>query len=219
MIDGDTVALRDGRTLRIIGVNAAEISSDDVRVRALAISARDRLRVWLAREGNSVNLRFDEQRRDKYGRLLAHAFVSDGTSVAVWLQDQGLATALTVPPNVWNQRCYGAAEADARARGLGLWHLPEYQVVEAATVRAGTRGYRWVRGRVEHLGRSDRTIWLDLPGRVALRIDHEDLRYFGSITLDQLEGKTVIARGWMYPVGSAVHLRIRHPAALEVLDR
>ena len=64
---------------------------------------------------------------------------------------------------------------------------------------------------------SRKSVWLTLEGDVSLRIDRDDLHYF-TTPPEQLRGRTVIARGWPHrgAEGGPV-IRIRHPAALEVV--
>ena len=51
-------------------------------------------------EGKTVDLDFDVQQRDKYGRLLAYVRTKDGTLVNTELVFRGFAGAATYPPNV-----------------------------------------------------------------------------------------------------------------------
>lgn len=49
-------------------------------------------------EGKTFRLEFDLRQRDRYGRLLAHAYLEDGTFVNAWLMEQGDAQVVTAPP-------------------------------------------------------------------------------------------------------------------------
>lgn len=217
IIDGDTVELHDGRRVRLIGIDTPEIGHDGAPSEPLALKARTRLEQLLAPRANSITLRYDQEREDRYRRVLAHAFLEDGASLTAELLDQGMGVALILPPNGWNAPCYQEAEHRARTRRLGVWSLPSYQPVRADTLRPYARGFRIVKGRVERVGGGPRSIWLNLAGPLAVRIDREDLPYFQTFRPDALRGRTVIARGWLYEEKGELRMQVRHPAALEVV--
>ncbi|MEO5703139.1 MAG: thermonuclease family protein [Gammaproteobacteria bacterium] len=215
--DGDTIELRDGRKVRLIGIDTPEIGHGNSSSQPLARTATDTLRKLLA-SSQGLRLRFDAEPKDKYRRLLAHLYLQNGTSVAAALLEQGLATALVIPPNVWNLDCYQAAERRAQATRRGIWSLPGYQPVDAAALPAKASGFRLVQGQVVRVGKSRKSIWLNLAGDVALRIDRKDLPYFKGLDLERLENHRVRARGWLHPQKRGLMMRIRHPAALERLN-
>lgn len=217
VIDGDTVLLSDGRHLRFIGVNTPELLHNGAPPQPYGIEARNQLRQFLSEHQNVLNLRFDAERRDRYNRVLAHAFLTDGSSLSAWLESQGLGTVLVVPPNVWNSNCYLAAEQTARDAQRGIWELPAYRIVETTQLPASARDYHLITGRVRHIGNSRYAVWLDLEGGVALRIERSDLHYFSDRHWQDLLGKRVLARGWLHREKNELRMNIRHPSALQVL--
>lgn len=218
VIDGDTVLLSDGQHLRLIGVDTPELAHNGAPAQPFGIEARDRLRLLLAQHQNTLNLRYDNERRDHYGRLLAHAFLVDGSSIEAWLQEQGLGTLLVVPPNDWNTACYQRNEQQAREKQRGIWALPAYHVMESTQLAAADDAYRLIAGRVQHVGSGRHAVWLDLEGGVALRIDQDDLPNFRAWHPQDLLGKRVLARGWLHRDAGGPHMSIRHPAALQRLN-
>lgn len=217
VIDGDTVLLSDGRHLRFIGVNTPELLHNGAPPQAYGIEARNQLRQLLSQHQSILNLRFDVERQDRYNRVLAHAFLTDGRSISAWLESQGLGTVLVVPPNVWNSHCYAATEQQARHAQRGIWALPAYRVVESTQLPASARDYHLIAGRVRHVGNSRYAVWLDLEGGVALRIERDDLHYFSDWHLQDLLGKRVLARGWLHREKNELRMNIRHPSALQVI--
>jgi Staphylococcal nuclease homologue len=87
-------------------------------------------------EGKTVDLEFDVQQRDKYGRLLAYVRTVDGTHVNAELVSRGYAGAATFPPNVRYAEYYRALERQARAQNRGLWGSST--TMQASTTLDGT---------------------------------------------------------------------------------
>lgn len=217
--DGDTVKLTDGRRLRLIGINTPEVSHDGSASQPLADRARSALLTLLDRHNRALNLQYGRQPRDHYGRLLAHAFLDDGTNVSASLLEQGLATALVVPPNTWARDCYAAIEATARRQRRGLWALPGYQALDATALHPDTRGFRLVTGRIHAIREARHSIWLDLEGPLVVRVDRKDLVNFKQGFPQALDGQTVEVRGWIKTDRNGLRVNVRHPAALVVTRR
>lgn len=214
--DGDTVTLADGRRVRLIGLNTPELGRDGALDQPFALEGRRALEELLGPKP-SISLRFDDQRRDKYGRTLAHAYISGGReSVTAAMLRRGAGTLNVVPPNVWNWECYGAAETAARTARLGIWGLPAYQPRLVTDLPSGIAGYAIVQGRVARIGRSRDAVWINFDGPFAVRVARSDLDYFREIDFDRWSGRTLQTRGWIRPGnddGSVMD--VRHPAALD----
>ncbi len=215
--DGDTIRLRGGRKVRLVGINAPELGRDGRPNQPLAEKARAKL-AQLAKPDQEVQLRYDEQQRDGYGRTLAHLFSPEGTNVQREMLASGLATVIAVPPNLWQLECHLRSEARAQTARRGLWSLPRYQPVDAGGLAMDERGYRLITGRVQRVGRGRKTVWLRLTKRVAVHIPHSHSHYFTQYPLGKLGGRRVLARGWLTPKRYGLSMTVRHPSALRVLD-
>jgi len=223
VVDGDTLRLRDGRPVRLIGINTQEIGRKGKPSEPLAKAARKALQTLLGKNA-TVALRFDQERRDRYGRLLAHVYLPDGKSVEVALLKAGLAAQIVVPPNVGQFECYQAAENSARKTGKGVWQSI-YRPVPVSEVSPDARGFHIIRGRVLRVGESRRSLWLNFRPRpaegpregVAVRIARTDLGWFGDRQLHSLRGKNIIVRGWLSPYKKQLIMQLRHPASIEIV--
>ena len=221
VIDGDTVRLRDGRSVRFIGINTPEIGRQGRPAEPFAVQARDALRGLLGTEAR-LGLRFGVERRDRYGRVLAHVYNADGRSLEAELLTQGLAAQIVVPPNTGKLACYRAAEHEARTAGRGVWGSI-YRPQPVAGLSKQTRGFRLISGRVTSVADSKYSVWLNFPLRagerpregVAVRIPRKDLDNFPRGFLKGLAGQAIIARGWMFEHKNQLVMVVRHPAALE----
>ena len=127
--DGDTIKVRldDGRTERVryIGIDTPETVKPDTPVQCggpKAHAVNERLV-----GGRTVTLRFDAERRDVYGRLLAYVYLPRPGSgghvlfVNAELVRRGLARTLTIPPNDSFASLFARLAAQAGAEGRGLW--------------------------------------------------------------------------------------------------
>jgi len=217
VFDGDTLRLIDGRKLRLIGINTPEFGRDGQPDDPLARRAKQAL-IRLAGPGTHLGLRYGRERKDRYGRLLAHLFLADGTNIQARLLADGRGAALVVPPNLWQRTCYASSETDARRRRAGIWAVAHYRPREAATLSSGIRGFHIVHGRVQRVGSSRDAVWLNLSTDFALRIPRKDLVYFTATNPLALTGKEVFARGWIYKRKGELRMTVRHPASLG-LDR
>ncbi len=69
VIDGDTIKLKDGKVVRLLGINSPEIDESCYK------EAKDKLNEMV--EGKEIRLETDSEERDSYGRLLRYVFVGD----------------------------------------------------------------------------------------------------------------------------------------------
>ena len=120
VLDGDTVLTAGGETIRLIGMDAPEENTPYCR------AARDALAALV--EGQRVRLVYGRERRDRYGRSLAHVYVSSGsaaeTLAAGELLRRGLASYYGVPPNLSRRRLLVEAQREAVEARRGIWSLP-----------------------------------------------------------------------------------------------
>lgn len=112
VVDGDTIELTDGRRIRYIGINTPE------RDQPYYQDATEANRQLVA--DKDVQLEYDVEQLDKYGRTLAYIWV-DGVMTNIEIVNRGFANAFTVPPNVKYEDAFRQAEREAREAGRGLW--------------------------------------------------------------------------------------------------
>jgi micrococcal nuclease len=136
VVDGDTIRVNyqgQEQAVRLIGIDTpesrankkakkdAERSGEDVRaITALGKEAAKHTRS-LVKKGDQVLLEFDVQKRDKYKRLLAYVWLSDGRMLNEQIVKDGYASVMTYPPNVKYQDRFVAAYREARESRRGLW--------------------------------------------------------------------------------------------------
>ena len=215
--DGDSLQLASGEKVRIIGLNAPERERDGRPAQTFAHETRDALRRFLQKNENRVLLRYDQQRHDRHGRLLAHVYSINKQSVSVELLRNGYAAWLVVPPNTWNLDCYRKAEMEARAVQRGIWSLPKGNVLDASAMSVNDIGFKLVQGRVREIKHTTHSTWWYLD-QLSVRIDEEDADNFSGLDVSKILNRPVIVRGWVYAYGGRPAMRLRHPAMLEFIQ-
>lgn len=121
VVDGDTFEARlGGRTerVRLIGVDTPETVKPGAPVECFGPPASRFAHRVLA--GRTVAIRLGEERRDRYGRLLAYVRVG-GRLLNAELLRRGLARTLTIPPNDRLASRFQRLERSAARAGRGLW--------------------------------------------------------------------------------------------------
>jgi endonuclease YncB( thermonuclease family) len=119
VIDGDTIVLENGQRVRYAGINAPEIRHDDEPGEPFGDEAlRANIRLVKNKE---VILEWAEEKRDRFGRLLAYVFLPDGTFVQAELVKAGLAFVCYMPPNVRYYEKLLRYERQAIRLRKGLW--------------------------------------------------------------------------------------------------
>ncbi|UII71965.1 thermonuclease family protein [Pseudomonas sp. HN11] len=193
VVDGDTVRLKDGRSVRMIGLNAPETGKKGRSDEPYAVAARQRLQALVDASGSRVGLVPGRESKDRYGRTLAHLYGVDGENLEAQLLAEGLGFQVGVAPNVDLVACQRAAENSARHARLGLWRQSPVQSV----AQLKQSGFALVSGRVNKIERNRGGIWIELQGSLVLRIAPDLIGQFDSAMLNGLQDMTIEARGWV----------------------
>lgn len=118
VIDGDTIRLESGQTIRYIGIDTPETVDPRQPVACFGAEASNKNKELV--EGKEVVLEKDVSETDRYGRLLRYVYV-DGVFVNDYLVAQGFAYASSYPPDVKFQEQFVSAQKEARENNKGLW--------------------------------------------------------------------------------------------------
>jgi micrococcal nuclease len=136
VVDGDTIRVSrgdDSFKVRLLNINTPESVDPDKPVECMALEATAFLKQRLP-AGTPVQLEYDEQRQDRYGRDLAGVFV-DGILVNAEIARAGLGAAVLYGDN---DRFFDevlAAQAQAESNHVGLYS-PEVACTLPAQVLA-----------------------------------------------------------------------------------
>jgi micrococcal nuclease len=215
VIDGDTIVVRGGGKVRLLGINAPEIAHRDQRAQPLGDEARQRLSGLL--DAKRVYLEFDAQRRDRYERLLAHVTLEDGLNINELLLREGLARALFLQPNMRYLQRYYDAEGTAMAGRRGIWSRPEFQIYPSTSAKRCVKRFCRLRGKVLKVKRGRSYTILQLSGKVQASIKNGYLPQFlaAGVDINRVEGTTVIVRGWLGERKGQYSLQLQHPLQVD----
>jgi micrococcal nuclease len=117
VIDGDTFVLSNGKHVRLVGIDTPEKGEPFADVaRTLADSIF---------HGRTVRLEIDKKNQeDKYGRILAYAYVN-GVLYNELILRRGLAGVYLFKGNQPHKDQLISAQNEARKKKRGIWSLPE----------------------------------------------------------------------------------------------
>lgn len=123
VVDGDTIVLADGRTVRLIGIDTPETVDPRRPVGCFGKEASNEAKSLLS--GKEIILQKDVSETDKYKRLLRYIFLPLENGQMLFVNDylvrEGFAKVLTYPPDVKYNEQFRQAEKEARENKRGLW--------------------------------------------------------------------------------------------------
>ncbi len=212
--DGDTLVLENGERVRLLNINAPEISS---RHRD-GEQGGEAAKIWLKQQiGNQpIYLRFDKEKRDQYGRLLAHIFLENGRHLNAEILHQGLAALTVHPPNLLYVEQMQVAQQFAIDNQQGIWDGNAYplKIAQAGLNTSQRRGWQRWQITTTKLKVTRSQIWLMADKRLSVRIRKELLPLFSDP--HRYMNKQLEVRGWLSRRGDDYFLQVLHPSAISV---
>ena len=125
--DGDTFYVKTENSekfkIRLIGTDAPESYNVGLKVHKEYYGKEAKVFVTNLLKNKKVKLTFDVQKADRYGRILAYAYLENGVFLNQYLVENGFAVVSTFPPNVKFVEVFTKAEKSARNKKLGLWNM------------------------------------------------------------------------------------------------
>jgi endonuclease YncB( thermonuclease family) len=196
IVDGETLTLDTGLTVRLIGAMAP--SDRDTRAALAEIAA-----------GKPVRLFYGGRRRDRHGRALAHVFVT-GEGGRLWVQGRLAETGRALVYSFADNRaCVAellAREAAARASRAGLWGEGVFAVTDGLDLEAlvaADHRFHIVEGTVHAAAEARGRVYLNFEADwrrdFTVSVARRDRRAFEKQGVDllALAGRRVRVRGWI----------------------
>jgi endonuclease YncB( thermonuclease family) len=225
VVDGRTLALDDGREVRLAAIEVAPPSEP---AGAAAKSALEALAA-----GRRIDVRAAGDKTpetDRYGRLFGHVYVTSDNAER-WAEAELIAQGhARVAARVGERACANALfarERAARAANLGLWADPVYVVRAAddpAAVAAERGRFAIVEGKVLSVRESGPTIYVNFGRRwtqdFTVTIAKRNESAFTSAGLEpkRLQGRRVRVRGYVEQRGGP-WVEATRPEQIELAER
>ena len=118
IVDGDTIKIETGETVRFIGIDTPETVDPRKPVQCFAREATFATSALLL--GKNVELEVDISKTDRYGRLLRYIWIGD-TLINETLVREGFAYSTSYPPDIKYQARFHEAQKLAQNERKGLW--------------------------------------------------------------------------------------------------
>jgi len=228
VIDGDTLVLEDGRSVRLVGIQAPKLPLGRAHVKEQPFAAEAKTALEKLTLGKTLRLSYGGREQDRYRRALAHFHTPDGVWVQGRLLELGLARVYSFRDNRARVPEMLALEAEARRGKRGLWGHYFYAirgVLKTEVYDLDT--YQIASGVVANAARVKGRIYLnfdeDWRRDFTVTIAGKDARAFIAAGLKRESwpqswvGKTLRVRGWIYWRNGPM-IDATHPEQIEVLD-
>jgi endonuclease YncB( thermonuclease family) len=232
--EATAVDVEAGGVLMLDDRRRAVLAGIELPRRPLSVSrgadwpAEEQARSALAGLASGGPLRLYGGGRDRYNRLLVHAFTADGR----WLQEEllrlGWARVATTRDSHDRAGAMLTAEAAARENGRGIWALPAYAVRRPGETWTLIDSVQVVEGRVSSTNLIRGTLYVNLGDewrrRLGLRVPPSVIRAFArhpplaafAGNPQALTGRRLRVRGWIGK-GAGPLIEVSHPEQIELL--
>jgi endonuclease YncB( thermonuclease family) len=214
VVDGDTLVLDTGQSVRLVGIEAPSGPYGDREAQPHFQESKRMLEDMAL--GRDVQLHYGGLTRDRYDRALAHARTADALGPDYWLNAEmvirGGARVRVYPDTAAANAPLLALEETARQQGTGLWRTPHYVVPSARGLPEPFGGFQLVQGKVSGMQGSD-----GFGAVCDLSLEESPLRLqvqtAAAPLCQQAPGRNVLARGYVRETA----MEITHPLNLEIL--
>jgi len=212
--DGDTLTLKDGRLIRLIGVNAPEI---DHQYPGLSQPYSMEARAFVAsnlKVGDELALMFGPTKLDPYGRTLAYVFTPNGLLLQQELLQQGFAMAWVYQEHPFWE-CFAELEQQARTQNAGLGQCEDYAPKATSAIgQQDLNQYRLVRGVVTDFERKGQYLWLILDDNFYVGIPQAGSGNFSKVLVLNSLKRAVVVRGKLYFSYKKWQIIVSHPSQI-----
>ena len=186
--DGDTFKTEQGEKVRLLGINTPERAHGATPGQPLATKATSRLKSMLLKR--TVRLVFDKERKDRYGRLLAHVYLRSGEWVNGAMVESGMAHAYTFAPNFRYSSELLTLEQQARKAKRGMWRSDRFRLLTADKISKKHIGqFRVISGRASAISK-----WQFKMGNLTISVPRAHRKWFDD-TLTLKSGDFVTVHG------------------------
>jgi micrococcal nuclease len=119
VFDGDTILLDTGEKVRYLGIDAPEVAHEDHPAECYGTKAKKANGKWVFNK--RVTLRYDREKKDRYGRLLAYVFSPEGKCVNEEMLRAGYAFVFKISKGFERFKSFLSIQRGAMRNRRGMW--------------------------------------------------------------------------------------------------
>jgi micrococcal nuclease len=129
VIDGDTIILSDGRTIRYLDIDTPETKKPNTPIMCFGSEAAEYNKLLV--EGKKIVIMPDKEKTDQYGRELRFVFLLGKDiekieqSVNADLVIKGFARSRSYTPNTTYEKQFNDLNYKAQKENIGVWKCPK----------------------------------------------------------------------------------------------
>lgn len=224
IIDGDTLLLDSGESVRLVGIQAPKLPLNRPGFIPWPLAEQARVALDELTKAQGVRLSYGGARTDRYRRLLAHLHRdSDGLWIQGEMLKRGLARVYTFSDNRALAAEMLALEGAARAAKRGIWAEKFYAVRQAGELERDIDTFQLVEGKIHNAAKIRDYIYLnfdsDFRTDFTVSIHKRNWPHFEASGVDPIswEGKAIRVRGWLDKRNGPM-IEITHPEQAELLN-
>jgi micrococcal nuclease len=224
IVDGDTLVLKDGVEVRLVGLQAPKLPLGRTGFRAWPLAEEAKAALEELALGKTLRLSYGGLRIDRHGRLLAHLHDADGRWIQGEMLARGMARVYSFADNRARVPEMLALETAARAQRRGIWAHPFYRIrgTDPDELKRDIGTFQLVEGIVLSAAvvrnRGYLNFGPDWKTDFTITISPRDMRRFRAedMAIDGLKGHRVRVRGWIGSHNGPV-IDATHPEQIELL--
>lgn len=223
IIDGDTLILRDKTRIRLVGMEAPRLMADRSKFGTWSVGYKSAQLLSRLTLDKFVTLYYGGQRRDRYGRLLAHLFLDNGLWVQGEMLRSGMARVYTFADNRAVVPEMMVLEQQARQAGRGMWAVDYFKPKDQQTSGKYRNSFQLIMGTVKDVAHIRGTYYLnfgaDWHTDFTVVIKSAAARKFIKTNIDpeNYRGKKIEIRGWL-KIYNGPMIEATHPEQIRVMD-
>ena len=223
IVDGDTLILRSGVQVRLVGIQAPKLPLGRRGFKAWPLAAEAKTALARLTSGKILALSYTGRKIDRHGRLLAHLTTQDGTWVQGVLLRDGMARVYTFPDNRSRAAEMLAFERTARTARRGIWALSYYRIRTANDLRRDFGTFQIIEGTVAKAaivrGRAYLNFGQNWQTDFTISMSPKWMRrhWRDGPPVADYEGRNVRVRGWLKSYNGPL-IEATHPEQIEILQ-
>lgn len=222
VIDADTVRLRSGTEIRLVGIQAPKLPLGRRGFRAWPLADKAKGFVERMATGKQVILEYGGRKTDRHRRLLAHLFLENGAWVQGEILKSGFARVYSFPDNRARVAEMLSLEQEARSARRGIWDHPYYAIRNPGNADRFIGSFQIVEGKPESIALVRNRAYLNFGKNwredFTVTMSPKVMRRFwrGKDIRAAYADRIIRVRGWLKRFNGP-QIEVTHPEQIEVL--